>query len=96
MKHQAEYYTCDNCGDTVPTHRGVNIVTSKSESMSWSRLHVRIEHKHGMHNDATIEDAALCQDCAIDLLKDALKRVEGGERASKGVEDSKAKNWEIE
>jgi hypothetical protein len=90
VKSSTTHYYCDNCDVELPTHTNeVCIVTSKSEqSIGWSRLRVKIEHRHGSHNDAKSEPSELCQNCAYLLLKDAAERVKAGERASAGVESS--------
>lgn len=88
-------YSCDKCGKKLKTsHNSVNIVTSLSESMCWSRLHVQIVHVHGVHNDAETEQADLCKSCAVELLIDALKRVRNGERATEGTEHPEQGAWE--
>lgn len=53
----------------------------------WSRLRVTFEYHHGVHNDSKEGPADLCQECAVKLLTDALKRVKAGERLSAGVEN---------
>lgn len=84
--------TCDNCGKKLPTHQNnVEIVTSKSESSFWRRLHIRIELHNGMHS----KDADLCKVCAIELLQDAVARIKKGERLTAGVEHSEESKWEI-
>lgn len=88
-------YICDKCGKKLKTcNNSMDIVTSISESSYWSRLHVRVIHIHGMHNDATEENAELCKTCASVILADALKRVRAGERTTAGTEDSEQNNWE--
>lgn len=97
MKHQIEKYNCDNCGNELPGHRNsLNIVTSLYEGSGsgWARLHIRIKLRSGIHNDANTTDADLCKACAVNLLKDALKRVQDGERATKGTESSTQGGWE--
>lgn len=88
-------YFCDMCKSKLKTcHNTMSIVTSKSESDHyWERLHVKIALVHGAHNDCETEDAELCQQCAIRLLTDALKRVSNGERATAGVESSRQEYW---
>lgn len=82
-------HACDNCEKQLTTHSNhVVIQTSKDEnSYGWRRLRVTVELHHGVHNDGTQELADLCQQCAIKLLEDALKRVRAGERSSAGVEE---------
>lgn len=93
--HTSEEYTCDNCGRGLQTcNNSLDIVTSKNENNPWSRLHVKIEHHHGFHNDSEMDPADLCQKCAIKLLTDALQRIKNGERATKGVESSDQGDWE--
>jgi len=96
MIHKIEEYTCDNCGKDLPTcDNNMEIVTSKSEhNIGWSRLHVVIQHHHGSHNDGDIENADLCQKCAVKLLTDALRRVKNGERTTAGVGSSDQGSWE--
>ena len=94
MKRQVEKYACDNCGAPLLGPSPLNIVTSKSEaSMAWSRLHVKIEHRHGYHNNADTEDADLCRRCADILLTDALERIRNRKRASAGTEHSEQQGW---
>jgi hypothetical protein len=95
-KHTIVIYTCEKCNKELKGYRGVlDIVTDLLGSLNyWSRLHVYIIHRHGVHNDAKEERAELCQDCTIALLKDALRRVQSGERATKGSESSYQKGWE--
>jgi hypothetical protein len=71
----------------------MNICTSKSEDLFWRRLHVKIELRSGVNNVANTDNADLCQDCAIVLLTDALKRVKKGERATKGTESMYHEEW---
>ena len=87
-KIESTTYHCDNCGRELNTYKNsLAIVTQLDDSnIGWRRLRVRIEHHHGSHNDGTKEDADLCQECAITLLTDALRRVKAGERATKGSE----------
>jgi uncharacterized protein YlaI len=94
-RNETVTYHCDKCGKKLDTSGNtMDIVTSLYETMCWSRLHVTIIHRHGMHNDWQADKADLCQKCAIDLLTDALKRVKSGERATKGTQDSEQKDWE--
>lgn len=94
-RHESTYYTCEKCKSKLNTCKNhVNIVTSLSESSWWSRLHVRIIHISGMHNDSTADMADLCQPCTVALLQDALKRVQGGERTTAGYESSDQQGWE--
>jgi hypothetical protein len=93
--HTNEVFNCDRCSKKLRTiDNQMDIVTSLSERSYWSRLHVRIQHHSGVHNDGELREADLCRDCAIFLLKDALKRVQNGERASKGTESSDLEKWE--
>lgn len=96
MRHQIEKYNCDNCGNELPGHRNsLNIVTSLYESSpSWARLHVRIKLRSGVHNDANTTDADLCKACALKLLRDAVIRIEAGERVTKGTEGSEQAGWD--
>lgn len=93
MKVSVEEHYCDNCGKKVSYDNQLDIVTSLNEGTYWSRLHVKIKRRSGYHNDAKIEDAALCKKCAVKLLTDALKRVKAGERATAGTEASEQKGW---
>lgn len=87
-------YSCERCRKDLKSDRNtLNIVTVLSDSGYWSRLHVRIEHIHGVHNDATIEKAELCKACTVFLLNDALTRIHKGERASAGTEDIEQGRW---
>lgn len=87
-------FSCDNCGKDLPTSKNqMNICTSKSEDLFWRRLHVKIELRSGVNNVANTDNADLCQDCAIVLLTDALKRVKKGERATKGTESMYHEEW---
>ena len=63
-------------------------------NIGWSRLNVRIEHRHGYHNNGETEDAELCQPCAIFLLEDALEKVKAGVRATQGSHSSYEEKWE--
>lgn len=93
--HTSTTYSCEKCGVKLPTSRNeLNIVTRLSDAVCWSRLHVQIVHRSGIHNASNTEQADLCRSCAIELLKDALGRVNAGERASKGTESSEQRNWE--
>ena len=93
-KSETTTYHCDKCGKTLKTcDNDMDICTSISESSYWRRLHVKIEHAHGMHNDGTTEQADLCKPCAVALLADALKRVKAGERATAGTQDIDQQNW---
>lgn len=92
--HETTTYHCDKCDKKLKTSdNSLNIVSSLSESVCWSRLHVKIEHIHGMHNNATVDQADLCKPCAIALLTDALKRVRSGERATAGTEHAEEQSW---
>ena len=94
-KQETTTYTCERCGTKLKTcNNSMDIVTSLSESQCWSRLHVQIVHRHGIHNAAETEQADLCQDCAVWLLNDAMNRVRKGERATAGSESSDQRNWE--
>lgn len=89
-------YSCDMCGGTLKSFLNqLNIRTSVYEtSAGWSRLHVRIEHIHGLHNTAKTEYADLCKTCTMNLLNDAIKRVSAGERATEGTEEIQQGRWE--
>ena len=94
MKTEQVTYSCDKCGKKLKTSNNtLDIKTSLSEDGYWARLHVRIIHIHGMHNDGTTEEAELCKSCASGLLEDALKRVRKGERASAGTEEVEQCGW---
>ncbi len=94
MTSQTTSYHCDKCGKKLRTcDNSLEIVTSVSESLCWSRLSVKIEYSHGVHNDGTTEQADLCKPCAVALLADALKRVKSGERMTAGVDSSDQENW---
>lgn len=94
MKHQQTFYNCEKCNEKIDSPSSLNIVTPLKEDEYWSRLHVRIIHRYGVHNNSKEEYADLCQTCTIALLVDALSRVRNGERASKGTEDPGQKGWE--
>jgi len=93
--HRPEY-NCDRCGKKLKTcNNDMDIVTKKEVSGNWwERLHVQIIYHHGIHNDATREDADLCRDCAILLLQDAIKRIRKGERRSAGSGEVDEQKWE--
>lgn len=94
MKTEHTTYQCEVCGKKLPSwHNSLNIKTSLREEGYWSRLHVKIEHVHGVHNNATTEQADLCKKCAVGLLKDALRRITKGERASAGTEGIEEGKW---
>lgn len=96
MKSTQTTFFCDKCNCRLKTYgNNLNICSELKDSSSphWSRLHVKIEHRHGMHNDGTTKDAELCQSCAIQLLEDALNRVKSGERATKGTQGSEQGSW---
>ena len=81
-----DFYSCDNCGRELHSSGEVLISTSKSEQhIYWERLRVTIERYHGSHNSGERDPADLCKACAVTLLKDALKRVQAGERVTAGV-----------
>jgi len=87
---------CDKCGEKIPViDNTLHIVTKLSEpgSRYWDRLEVKIMRHCGINNDSKTTEAELCQPCAAALLKDAHQRVDGGERATAGVESSKEKGW---
>lgn len=87
--------SCDNCGKKLPTcQNNVEIVTSKSESSFWRRLHICIKLHSGVHNDGYTKDADICKDCAIKLLGDAIVRIRKGERLTAGVKHSTQSDWE--
>ena len=88
-------YRCDDCGNGLPSSKNtLAIVTEKnSSSLGWSRLRVKIEHRYGSQSHGEMEDAELCQSCAIKLLEDALRRVKLGERATKGSESVYEGRW---
>jgi hypothetical protein len=96
MRNESVFYTCEKCKRKLNfNHNSLNIVTSLNEnSYGWSRLHVLILHKHGIHNEHKTEDADLCKSCAILLLEDALSRVKSGERTTAGVEKVEQSDWE--
>ena len=86
--------SCDNCGKKLKTcNNHLNIVTSKSESCVWRRIHVKIENVSGVNNNAETRNADLCQKCAVQLLKDAIKRIESGERVSAGMGHVDQQRW---
>jgi hypothetical protein len=89
-------YFCDRCHKDLPTNRNsMNICTElNGNSIGWSRLHVKIEHRYGSHNDVKTESAGLCRDCTVFILKDALNRIKAGERATRGTEEIKEMGWE--
>jgi hypothetical protein len=95
MEIKSTTYACDKCGKKLPSSsNSLNIVTELIEGGQWwSRLHVYIVNRHGLHNDATENDADLCKKCAIEILTDALERVKKGERATAGTETSDQKGW---
>ena len=94
MKTEHTTYSCEKCGKKLKAYQNsIDIVTSLREDGYWSRLHVKIEHIHGVHNDATTEAADLCKLCTIQLLTDALKRIRKGERATAGVEGIEEGKW---
>lgn len=94
MKTQHTTYACEKCSKKLKSNQNaINIRTSLSENGYWSRLHVKIEHIHGVHNDATTEPADLCKACTIQLLTDALKRIRNGERATAGTEGIEEGKW---
>jgi hypothetical protein len=94
MKNEITTYSCDKCGRRLKTcDNEMDIVTSISEASCWSRLHLKIYYTHGMHNDSTTEPAALCKTCAVELLRDALRRVHKGERTTAGVNSSDQEGW---
>lgn len=93
---ETKYY-CDKCHKDLKGYGGhhVNIRTRTLEMTSlWQQLHVQIFYAHGNNNDGDKKEADLCQRCAIEILKDALERVQAGERVTKGVQDSKQLDWE--
>jgi hypothetical protein len=92
-KREEIVYTCDRCKTELGGPRAINLVTSLSESLAWSRLHVNIKLMSGVHNDSSFEPADLCRECAIALLSDAVNRVKKGERASAGTESSDQLGW---
>lgn len=92
-QHEEIKFTCDNCHKRLKGSSNLNIVTVKSDSSFWHRLHVRIQDVSGFHNDSKTRDADLCKPCTILLLKDALKRVKAGERATKGTEEIEQMGW---
>jgi predicted RNA-binding Zn-ribbon protein involved in translation (DUF1610 family) len=94
MKFTETIYRCEKCRKKLKnSYNSLNIVTSLTESSYWSRLKVQILHESGVHNDSTTEKAELCRSCTIALLKDAVKRVTEGERASAGTESSSQEGW---
>lgn len=91
---RTEFY-CDKCKTKLPScNNSIDIRTSLSEDSLWSRLHVIIQHKHGIHNNVTVDAAELCQECTLALLEDAISRIRTGERATKGTESSIQGNWD--
>lgn len=89
-----EKYYCDKCKKELSTwHNNLEIVTSLTDGSLWSRLHVKIEYHHGVGNDFKKDEADLCQECAVELLSDALNRVRKGERATAGVESPTKQTW---
>lgn len=95
MKTDYVRYSCDRCERTLDGFANeLTIVTSLSEAnLGWSRLRVTVLRHSGMHNDASLKPADLCQKCAIFLLEDALERVRQGERASVGVESTSVEHF---
>lgn len=95
MNTTTSHYNCDKCKKKLKTSQNnLTIVSNEKEGPAvWSRFCVLIEYHHGIHNDATRENADLCQKCAIELLADALKRVKAGERASAGTEEIEKQKW---
>jgi hypothetical protein len=51
---------------------------SLEEGHFWRRINVNIVIKHGINNDANIDDAELCKACATKMLKIALMGVKNG------------------
>jgi len=94
MKIQTTIYSCDRCGKKLRTcNNSIDIVTELHKDNPWSRLHVNIIHRHGVHNDSTEEEAELCQECATNILTDAVKRIKIGERATAGTETIEMRKW---
>lgn len=94
MRTETTTYSCDKCSKLLRSSaNAVNIVTTLRDTRYWSRLHVRIEHSHGVDNSVKTEQADICKECAVLLLKDALKRVQEGERASAGTENAEMRTW---
>lgn len=95
MKQSHVTYSCDKCHAKLKTDENtLDIVTSLTEGGGyWSRLHIRVTHIHGIHNDATTEKAELCKQCTVELLLDAVKRIRAGERATAGTEGIEAGGW---
>ena len=94
-KNSIETYSCDKCGKRLKSYQNsLDIVTSLHEGSCWSRLHVKILHRHGVHNDAEQEDADLCKSCAVKILSDALARVKRGERATAGAGAIEEQKWD--
>ena len=94
MKIESTTYHCEVCQKKLKTYNNnLDIVTELNEENPWSRLHVKIIHRHGMYNDAEEEQADLCKPCAIKILTDALNRVKKGERATAGTESIEMGEW---
>jgi hypothetical protein len=88
-------YYCDNCHKKLTTCDNTLCISTEKDSFghSWSRLKVKIQNHHGYHNDGKVDDAELCQKCAIDILADALKKVKAGIRATIGTESIYEEKW---
>lgn len=94
MKKQITAYVCDKCEKKLKGWKNeLDICTDLRKDNPWSRLHIKIIHSHGVHNNATNEPADLCQDCVITLLNDALNRVKKGERATAGTQEIEMGRW---
>jgi hypothetical protein len=93
-KYTTTVYNCDKCNKRITYSSCLDIMTSLTEAVCWSRLHVRIIRIHGIHNDANYDKAFLCKKCTMMLLKDALERVEKGERTTKGTEEIDEQGWD--
>lgn len=65
------------------------VTEQESFGQTWSRIRVKIEHSHGIHNNGETKNADLCKKCAIFLLEDAINRIKKGERATAGSQNDR-------
>ncbi len=78
MTNTSVTYACDHCGKEV-SESGANslaIIPIRDDN-PWKRFRIQLSVWSGVHNNATIEDADLCVNCATTLLEQmvmALRR----------------------
>lgn len=97
MTYTENKFACDKCKKKLKTCNNDCVIVTDigpSGSRFWAILKISIDHVSGFNNDADHRKAELCKTCAIEMLKDAIKRIKAGERITKGEQESEQQGWD--